>query len=126
MADTVSHLHHGIDYLELAATDLVAAKKFYEGAFGWSFTDYGPEYCGYSDGRMQNGKRVEAGGIRLEKKVTTGGPLPVLYSSALEKTRDAVKNAGGTLTKDIFEFPGGRRFQFTDPSGNELAVWSDK
>lgn len=126
MADRASHLHHGIDYVELAATDLPAAKRFYEAAFGWTFTDYGPEYWGYSDGRTQDGKRVEAGGFRLEKKVATGGPLVILYSSALEKTRDAVKAAGGALTKDIFEFPGGRRFQFTDPSGNELAVWSDR
>ena len=123
MADPGKHDHHRIDYIELAATDVAKAKAFYAAAFGWKFTDYGPDYAGYSDGRAG-----EAGGIRKEKKVAAGTnvPLVVLYSDALEKTRDAVKKAGGKITKDIFTFPGGRRFQFTDPSGNELAAWSAK
>ena len=120
MAHKATHTHHRIDYIELAATDIAASKKFFTAAFGWTFTDYGPEYAGFSDGRDG-----EAGGLRLEKKVATGGPLVVMYSSAIEKTRDAVKKAGAKLTKDIFEFPGGRRFQFLDPAGNELAVWGE-
>lgn len=125
MAEHAPHWHHGIDYIELAQTDLEAAKAFYRAAFGWTFTDYGPDYVGYSDGRTHDGASVEAGGFRREAAVVTGGPLVILYSRSLAATRDAVKAAGGRLTKDIFAFPGGRRFQFLDPSGNELAVWSD-
>lgn len=126
MADPAPHLHHGIDYVELAAPDLDAIKRFYGAAFGWTFTDYGPDYAGYSDGRTHAGGRGEAGGVRREASVARGGPLVILYSSALEATRDAVVAAGGTLTRDIFTFPGGRRLQFTDPAGNELGVWSDR
>lgn len=117
----MSHTHHAIDYLELAATDLDAARQFYSAAFGWRFNDYGPDYLGFVDGARGD---TEAGGIRRADSVTRGGPLPVLYSSDLEATLAAVKAAGAEITADIFEFPGGRRFQFLDPSGNELAVWS--
>lgn len=116
---------HVIDYIELAATDLAAAKSFYGAAFGWTFNDYGPEYVGFEDGRTIDGERVEAGGICKVAQVTTGGPLVILFSDGLEPTLAAVRAAGGTITKEIFSFPGGRRFQFTDPSGNELGVWSD-
>jgi predicted enzyme related to lactoylglutathione lyase len=110
--------HHAIDYLELTASDLAATKRFYGAVFGWTFNDYGPGYVGFKDGGTQS----EAGGFSLGTP-QPGGPLIVLYSSELEATRDAVRAAGGTLTKDIFAFPGGRRFQFLDPSGNELGVW---
>jgi predicted enzyme related to lactoylglutathione lyase len=122
--EKLPHLHHGIDYVELAVSDTAAAKKFYGAAFGWSFTDYGPGYVGYSDGREHAGKRVEAGGFLLAE--APAAPLAILYSSSLEKTRDAVVAAGGKLAKDIFTFPGGRRFEFRDPAGNLLAVWSDR
>jgi predicted enzyme related to lactoylglutathione lyase len=125
VAEHALHRHHGLDYVELAQVDLEAAKAFYGAAFGWTFTDYGPDYVGYCDGRTHDGVPVEAGGFRREATVATGGPLVILYSRTLAATRDAVKAAGGQLTKDIFAFPGGRRFQFLDPSGNELAVWSD-
>ena len=111
--------HHTINYIELSVTDMEAAKAFYAAAFGWTFNDYGPGYQGiiHGDG--------ESGGLRLAEAVTTGGPLVVLYSSALEDSLESVTDAGGTIEKAIFSFPGGRRFEFLDPSGNRLAVWSD-
>ena len=115
------HRHHAIDYIELTASDLAAAKTFYGAAFGWTFTDYGPEYAGIvGEGREQGGIREDKGyrGVR-------GGPLVILFSSALDETVKAVTNAGGAIVTPPFEFPGGRRFHFTDPSGNELAVWSE-
>ena len=113
-------VHHAINYIELSVTDMDAAKAFYTAAFGWAFNDYGPGYQGivHGDG--------ESGGLMLVDTVETGGPLVILYSSALEASRDSVAEAGGTIEKDVFSFPGGRRFEFLDPSGNRLAVWSDQ
>jgi predicted enzyme related to lactoylglutathione lyase len=108
-----------IDYIEFPATDVAKTKAFYERAFGWKFTDYGPDYTSFEDGRI-------AGGFSKEGKVVRGGPLVVLYASDLVFTEKKVRKAGGTITKDAFPFPGGRRFHFADPSGNELAVWSEK
>lgn len=119
MADN-GHIHHAIDYIEFVVTDMAQSKRFYEAAFGWNFNDYGPEYAGI---RKQGG---EAGGLRLEAEVSTGGPLVILYSNNLDTTLTRVREAGGRITKEPFGFPGGRRFQFLDPSGNELAVWSEK
>lgn len=110
--------HHKISYVEFSAPDLEAVKKFYQEAFGWSFTDYGPDYAAFTDGNLDGG--FERGVAR-----STDGPLVILYSSALEETLEAVTRAGGTVTKPVFDFPGGRRFHFRDPAGNELAVWSD-
>jgi predicted enzyme related to lactoylglutathione lyase len=107
-----------IDYIEFLSTDLAATKKFYTAVLGWEFTDYGPTYTAFNDGRM-------AGGFDTADKVTVGGPLVVLYASDLEGMEASVKEHGGTIAKEIFSFPGGRRFHFTDPSGNELAVWSE-
>jgi predicted enzyme related to lactoylglutathione lyase len=108
-----------IDYIELPTVDIIEAKNFYGDVFGWTFVDYGPEYTSFNDGRLD-------GGFRKESEVQRGGPLIIIYSVNLEEIRDKVKAAGGTIVKEIFEFPGGRRFHFTDPSGNELAIWSDK
>jgi predicted enzyme related to lactoylglutathione lyase len=113
--------HHAIDYIELSVTDLAAAKAFYAAAFGWGFNDYGPEYAGI---RKDGGG--EMGGMRPVETVMPGGPMVILYSHDLEASRDAVVTAGGAISQDVFSFPGGRRFQFTDPDGNELAVWSDR
>lgn len=113
------HEHHAIDYIEFPVTDMAAAKTFFAASFGWEFNDYGPEYAGIRKGEG------EAGGLRLEQEVATGGPLIILYSEALEASLAAVLAAGGTITKEIFAFPGGRRFEFLDPSGNGLAVWSE-
>lgn len=118
MSSDAVHVHHAIDYVELTVTDLAAAQRFYASAFGWEFTHYGPEYAGIRIGGR------EVGGLAASSSVTRGGPLVILYSDDLEASRDAVVAAGGTVTKPIFSFPGGRRFHFTDPSGNELAVWS--
>jgi len=108
-----------IDYIELPTVDLTEAKRFYGKVFGWTFVDYGPDYTSFNDGRLD-------GGFRKEPTVQSGGPLIILYSLNLELIKEKVRSAGGTIIKDIFEFPGGRRFHFTDPSGNELAIWSDK
>lgn len=112
------HAHHGIDYIEFGVTDMAAAKAFYGAAFGWSFTDYAPGYSGIQ------GDGKEPGGFALVEAVRAGGPLVVLYSDDLEATQAAVEAAGGSIAKPAFDFPGGRRFHFTDPSGNELAVWA--
>ena len=108
-----------IDYIEFAAADIEAAKKFYSGVFGWTFTDYGPDYTSFKDGRL-------AGGFERQTEVVTGGPLVVIYAKELEATEAKIIEHGGRIVKKTFEFPGGRRFHFADPSGNELAVWSDK
>lgn len=113
------HVHHGIDYIEFTVTDLAAAKAFYGAAFGWTFTDYGPGYVGI---HREGG---EAGGFELGDAVTPGGPLVILYSYALDATVDAVRQAGGKIVKEPYAFPGGRRFNFADPSGNVLAVWCE-
>ena len=114
--------HHTIDYVELVVTDLAAAKEFYGSAFGWEFVDYGPEYAGIASGR---GDGSEVGGLmRADEPRPVGGPLVLLYSDDLDATRDAVEHAGGRMLQEPYPFPGGRRFHFTDPSGNELGVWS--
>ena len=107
-----------IDYIELPATDISATQRFYTEVFGWNFEDYGPEYTSFFDGRL-------AGGFWKASKVAEGGVLVVLYAANLEAMLEKVKAAGGKIVKEIFSFPGGRRFQFQDPNGNELAVWSE-
>jgi predicted enzyme related to lactoylglutathione lyase len=117
-----SHRHHAIDYVELTVTDLEQAKRFYTEAFGWQFNDYGPGYAGI---RGPEGEAVpEVGGLAVGQEVQSGGPLVLLYSTDLDRTVDAVTSAGGTVVNGPYEFPGGRRFHFTDPSGNELGVWA--
>ena len=116
----MTNVHHTIDYIELAVSDLSAAKSFYEAAFGWAFNDYGPEYAGI---RAADGEG-EVGGLNATATPRPGGPLVLLYSGDLDATVTAVEQAGGTLTEGPYEFPGGRRFHFTDPSGNELGVWT--
>jgi len=108
-----------VDYIEFSTTSMEETKKFYSEVFGWDFTDYGPDYASFTDGRM-------AGGFTVASEVTTGGPLVVLYSINLAEIESRVRESGGQIVREIFEFPGGRRFHFTDPSGNELAVWSDR
>lgn len=111
-----------IDYLELPAADLAAVKSFYSKAFSWSFQDYGDEYCAFNDGTL-------AGGFFRSKLASTtanGSALIVIYAKDLEATLETVVASGGTIVRTIFSFPGGRRFHFADPNGNELAVWSEK
>ncbi|QRM45186.1 VOC family protein [Rhizobium sp. BG4] len=106
-----------IDYIEFNVADIAASKAFYGAAFGWSFTDYGPEYCEFGDGRL-------TGGFTTMGKPQPGGPLVILYADDLEASLTAVERAGGKIVKPITAFPGGRRFHFGDPDGYELAVWS--
>ncbi|TKT81168.1 VOC family protein [Aquamicrobium sp. LC103] len=107
-----------LDYLEMQAGGgtLDTVKSFYSAAFGWTFTDYGPSYAAYAEG-LDGG--FDASANRETK------PLPVLYSEDIERSLAAVTDAGGEIVKPIFSFPGGRRFHFRDPAGNELAVWSE-
>jgi predicted enzyme related to lactoylglutathione lyase len=106
-----------LDYFEMPATGgrLDSVKAFYSEAFSWSFTDYGPTYAAFDEGL--------AGGFQADASEASAKPLPILYSEDLEATLEAVRNAGGTIVKPVFSFPGGRRFHFHDPAGNELAVW---
>lgn len=112
------HKHHRIDYIEFTVLNLAEAKSFYTAAFGWAFNDYGPAYAGI------RGDDGEVGGLEQTTELRRGGPLVVLYSDKLEASLAAVESAGGKVVRQPFSFPGGRRFHFTDPSGNELAVWS--
>jgi uncharacterized protein len=104
-----------IAYLELPAQQLVASKTFYVKLFGWTFQDYGPTYAAFSDSGTD-------GGLNADPAERTGAPLPVIESQNLEDTEQSILKAGGKITLPIFSFPGGRRFHFTDPAGNELAV----
>lgn len=115
------HDHHEIDYIEFEVSDMAQSRRFYEVAFDWKFNDYGPGYAG-----IQKPGGGEVGGLRLTADGPAGGPLVILYSSDLEQSLEAVRAAHGEVTQEPFEFPGGRRFHFKDPSGNELAVWSDR
>ncbi len=108
-----------IDYVELATTDIQESKSFYSSVFGWTFTDWGPDYTSFDDGRL-------TGGFRPVQAVEPGGPLVVIYALELEGIEASVKAHGGAIVKETFSFPGGRRFHFRDPCGNVLAVWSDK
>jgi predicted enzyme related to lactoylglutathione lyase len=108
-----------IDYVEIPVRDVAAAKRFYGNVFGWSFTDYGPDYTSFLDGRL-------SGGLIASADVRGGGPLIVCYAIDLDSARARVVTAGGEIVREVFEFPGGRRFHFADPSGNQLAVWSDR
>ena len=115
-----AHTHHAIDYIEIAVTDIDVAGAFYSSAFGWSLVAYGPDYAGIQ------GDGKEVGGLRRDSEVRAGGPLVILYSEDLERSVTAVGEAGGTIVAPIYTFPGGRRFHFADPAGNELAVWSER
>ncbi|MBL4602001.1 MAG: VOC family protein [Emcibacteraceae bacterium] len=113
--------HHKINYIEFAANDLEATKSFFNQVFGWEFTDYGPDYTAYE------GRGIDCGFYKseLSSKTENGAALAVFYSENIEETERKVSKAGGTVVKGIFSFPGGRRFHFTEPSGNEIAVWGD-
>lgn len=113
--------HHQIHYVELPSTDLPATQAFFQTVFGWTFQDYGPDYTAILGAGLDGGFYASDQTARTE----TGSALVILYSDDLEATRAAVVEAGGTLVKDIFSFPGGRRFHFTEPGGSELAVWTD-
>lgn len=107
-----------IDYIEWPGGDLAATKGFYATAFGWTFVDYGPDYVAVDNAGLD-------GGFNSDPDQPTTAPLVVLFATDLETMEAKVKAAGGTISRPIFSFPGGRRFHFRDPSGNELAVFSE-
>jgi len=109
--------HEQIQYIEFLSADIKQAKKFYTESFGWAFTDYGPEYTAFE------GDYID-GGFTLGKPLK-GSILIVIFSENIETTKTKIVKAGGKIAKDIFSFPGGRRFHFIDLDGNELAVWSE-
>ena len=115
------NLHEKINYVEFPANDLGATKTFFQSVFGWSFVDYGPEYTAFSDQGLDGGFFQSDLASSSEK----GAALIIFYSNQLEATLAKVEKAGGSIVKPIFSFPGGRRFHFTEPSGNEFAVWSE-
>ena len=113
--------HEKINYVEFPAKDIAATKAFFSAVFDWSFVDYGPDYIAFSN------QGIDGGFFKSDLSISTdnGSALIVFYSNALEKTQLKIENAGGKIIKPIFFFPGGRRFHFSDPNGNEFAVWSD-
>ena len=116
--------HEKINYIELPAKDLNLAKQFFSQVFAWEFVDYGPEYSAFT----QASAGIDGGFylIDLQCQAAQGSALVVLYSEDLEQTQAKIEPAGGAVVRPIFSFPGGRRFHFTDPNGNEYAVWSDQ
>lgn len=114
--------HEMLNYVEMPAIEIEATKDFFSKAFGWTFQDFGPEYTAFSDQGLDGGFYK----ADLKSLPSTGAALLIFYSKDLEMTQDKIVQAGGQIVKPIFSFPGGRRFHFTEPSGNELAVWSDK
>ena len=113
--------HEKINYIEIPAKDIIATKDFFSTVFGWSFVDYGPEYVAFSN------EGVDGGFYKSDLTVSTanGSALIVFYSNNLEQTQTRIESANGSIIKPIFSFPGGRRFHFADPNGNEYAVWSE-
>ena len=107
-----------INYVEFKAHDLEEIKRFYAQAFGWIFTDYGPTYVAFAESGLD-------GGFEKTTAPIINGALVVLYHKNLEQIKEHILQAGGRISKEIFSFPGGRRFHFLDPTGNELAVWSE-
>jgi predicted enzyme related to lactoylglutathione lyase len=106
-----------VDYVEMPGGDLAGTKAFYAAAFGWSFTDYGPSYAAFNEGLD--------GGFHSDDPDAVTKPIVILYAHDLEAMEAKVRAAGAAIVRPIFSFPGGRRFHFTDPAGNELAVWSE-
>ena len=114
--------HHKINYIEFPAKSMAKTKLFFAKVFNWTFQDYGVEYCAICNGGIDGGFYKSD----LVSKTENGSMLIVLYSEQLVETKDKIVNAGGSILKEIFDFPGGKRFHFCDPNGNEFAVWSDK
>ncbi len=109
-----------INYVEFKTTDIEATKTFYNSVFDWTFTDYGPTYVAFSNSGLEGGFEL------TDTPISSNSPLIVLYYKDLQTIQKRILEHNGQIAKDIFSFPGGRRFHFTDPSGNELAIWSDQ
>lgn len=108
-----------IDYVEIPATDLAKAREFFGAMFGWTFREWGDDYMSFNDGRLNGGFR------RAAEPPSSESVLLVFYSDDLERDVERVKALGATISEDIFPFPGGRRFHFIDPTGNQYAIWSE-
>ena len=113
--------HNTIHYVEMPSTDIRATKAFFRTVFGWDFEDYGPDYTAILSAGLDGGFYTSEQ-VAREKD---GSAMVILYSDDLEASLASVVEAGGTIVKDMFSFPGGRRFHFTEPSGTELAVWTE-
>lgn len=110
--------HHRLDYVEFGTNSVSGSRDFFGKVFGWKFTDYGPDYTSFKDGRLD-------GGFTSARPASTDGALLVIYSSDLETSQANVEAEGARIVKPIFSFPGGRRFHFLEPGGNEVAVWGE-
>ncbi len=113
--------HEKINYVEFPAKDIEATKKFFNAVFSWTFVDYGDEYTAFSNEGLDGGFYKS----NVSASTQNGSVLIVFYSREIETTLSKIEDAGGTIIKPVFSFPGGRRFHFGDPNGNEYAVWSD-
>ncbi|HCG8450552.1 TPA: VOC family protein [Vibrio parahaemolyticus] len=113
--------HEKLNYVEFGAKDLKSTKSFFSSVFGWEFVDYGPEFTAFSN------QGLDGGFFKADccSQTNTGGALLVFYSSDVEGTLNKVVQSDGEIIRPIFEFPGGCRFHFLEPSGNEFAVWSE-
>ena len=114
--------HESINYIEYPATDLAASKRFFERVFGWQFVDYGTDYSAFSESGLDGGFYRSG----LASTTAKGSGLIVFYSAHIEQTQTKIEQFGGEINKALFNFPGGRRFHFIEPSGNEFAVWSEQ
>ena len=119
----LQRIESGLDRDTVSVTDVAEARNFYSAAFGWLFNEYGPDYAGIRDPARPG---AEVGGLARADVVRPGGPLILLFSEDLDASAAAVAAAGGSVTNGPYDFPGGRRFHFTDPSGNELGVWAER
>ncbi|GHA99388.1 glyoxalase [Algimonas arctica] len=117
----MGQLHHGFNYIELPSTNNAAMKQFYGAAFGWTFEDWGPTYVAIHVAGVDGGFDQES-----DRKPSDQGSLVILYSDDLLASEASIRSAGAEVSMPAYDFPGGRRFHFKDPSGNELAVWSAK
>ena len=114
--------HEKLNYLEFPASDLESTKQFFTEVFNWKFTDYGPEYTSFDNQGLEGGFYQSDKFSRSEN----GSALAIFYSNDLQSTLDKIEKAGGEIIQPVFNFPGGKRFHFTEPSGNEFAVWSEQ
>ena len=115
----MSRAENRVDYIEIPTTDIGKAKAFFAELMGWEFQDWGPEYASFNDGRLDGGLRYS------DEPAPASGVLVVFFSNDIERDRDRVVALGGSISQDIFEFPGGRRFHFLDTTGNEYAIWAE-
>ncbi len=113
--------HEKINYLEFPANNIPATKTFFETVFNWAFEDFGPDYTAFSNQGLDGGFFTS----NLSSTTQNGAALTIFYSKDIHSTQSKIEQAGGIITQTIFAFPGGQRFHFTEPSGNEFAVWSD-